>query len=53
LKHSSFVHEAKQLKRQHALALGMPVTPLGMADTMNPVEIDLSAETICTKVLQP
>ena len=30
-------------KQQDALALDMPVTPLCMADTMNPVEIDISA----------
>jgi len=26
----------------------MPVTPLCMANTMNPVEIDISTVTICT-----
>jgi len=28
----------------------MPVTPMCMADTMNPAEIDISSVTICTKV---
>ena len=37
-------------KQQDALALDMPVTPLCMADTMNPAEIDISAVAICKKV---
>jgi len=28
----------------------MHVTPMCMADTMNPAEIDISTVTICTKV---
>ena len=31
----------------------MPVTPLCVADTMNPVERDISTVTICTKVPHP
>ena len=52
LKCSSFVHEAKKLKKQHALVLDMPVTPhlLCMADITNIFAIDLSAVAICTKV---
>jgi len=47
LKRSSFVHEAKKLKKQnHALVLGVPSTPLGIADIMNPVEVDLSAVNV-------
>ena len=48
LKSSTFIHEANKLKT--TLALDMPVTPLCMADTMNPVEIDTLTVTICTKV---
>ena len=28
----------------------MPVTPLNVADNMNPVVIDISTVTICTKI---
>jgi len=42
---SSFVHETKKLKKQHALVLDMSVTPLCVTDTMKPVEIDTSAVT--------
>ena len=39
---NSFVHEAKNLTKQHALVLDMAVTALAM----NPIEIDISAVTI-------
>ena len=42
---SSFVHGAKKLQKQHALILDMSVTTLCQADTINPVEIDISAVT--------
>jgi len=32
------------------MSLDMPVTSLFMADTMNPIEIDISTVTICTKI---
>ena len=53
LKGSSFVHEAKKLKKQqqHALVLDMPVTPLGFADITDTVKIDISAVTTCMYVL--
>lgn len=37
-------------EKQHALALDMPVTPLGITDILNPLEDDLSAVIICTRV---
>ena len=43
LKISSLSMTPRNWKQQDALALDMPVTPLCMADTMNPVEIDISA----------
>ena len=49
LKRSSFVHEAKKLKREPALALNMTVAPLGIDDITNPCD-NLSTVTICTKV---
>ena len=37
-------------KQPDHLVLDMPVTPMCMADTMNPAEIDIPTVTICTKV---